>query len=302
MSHHPPASEHDLEILSHRPARITPHHLPSPARRPLPACESPRRAQHSDLEARLACPMSAALVQAVALTGEYLQADIAAARIYNLASNLHDHYVWQSRPLADDDIALRNWPHAQPSVFHLLHRVPVNRVLTLPQLARALALPAAPANLWAGLRVRRQPQDALALLLPLLGQCRIAIILLRCQAYHAFTSDDHATFDSLRPALAESLSRAQGQRDDLKTSTWSHLPPPPTRTVVVNRLLRLSRMERRVLRLLRRGCTERRVAQQLNRSPHTVHVHVKNIYRKMDVNCRAQLLALFDIPAPAFSG
>lgn len=51
--------------------------------------------------------------------------------------------------------------------------------------------------------------------------------------------------------------------------------------------------QRRVLQLLLTGLSEKEVAVQLNISYHTVHNHVKEIYRRMGVNSRPALLAKF---------
>lgn len=51
----------------------------------------------------------------------------------------------------------------------------------------------------------------------------------------------------------------------------------------------LSPTERTVLQHLMQGMTEREVAQALNRSHNTVHVHVRNIYRKIGVSTRKAL-------------
>ena len=55
----------------------------------------------------------------------------------------------------------------------------------------------------------------------------------------------------------------------------------------------LSESQRRVLGLLLEGKAEKEVAAKLNISPHTVHNHVKEIYRKMEVNSRPELFSLF---------
>lgn len=52
----------------------------------------------------------------------------------------------------------------------------------------------------------------------------------------------------------------------------------------------LSTMERKVLDLLQEGMTEADVARALHRSPHTIHVHVKGLYRKFLVHSRAELI------------
>jgi DNA-binding CsgD family transcriptional regulator len=57
---------------------------------------------------------------------------------------------------------------------------------------------------------------------------------------------------------------------------------------------RLSRTERRILPYLGSGVTERQIAEVVARSPHTIHVHVKSIYRKLGIGSRRQLLDLLD--------
>jgi len=54
----------------------------------------------------------------------------------------------------------------------------------------------------------------------------------------------------------------------------------------------------RVLRLLLAGKSEKQVAAELQRSRHTIHDHVKIIYRRLGVGTRAELLARCMNPAP----
>jgi len=51
----------------------------------------------------------------------------------------------------------------------------------------------------------------------------------------------------------------------------------------------LSDTERQVLHYLEEGWTEPQIAEALGRSRHTVHVHVKSIYRKLNVRSKRQL-------------
>jgi DNA-binding CsgD family transcriptional regulator len=55
----------------------------------------------------------------------------------------------------------------------------------------------------------------------------------------------------------------------------------------------LSSRQREILRALLAGKSEKQVARDLNRSPHTVHTFVKSIYRAHRVNSRAELLAKY---------
>ena len=53
----------------------------------------------------------------------------------------------------------------------------------------------------------------------------------------------------------------------------------------------LSPRQRDCLRHLLAGHSEREIAARLGLSPHTVHAHVKAVYRQLKVSSRAQLLA-----------
>ena len=45
------------------------------------------------------------------------------------------------------------------------------------------------------------------------------------------------------------------------------------------------------LQLLLSGDSEKEVATKLSLSPHTVHIHVKKLYKRLDVSSRAELMA-----------
>jgi DNA-binding CsgD family transcriptional regulator len=53
----------------------------------------------------------------------------------------------------------------------------------------------------------------------------------------------------------------------------------------------LSQRERQTLELLLTGNAEKQIAAQLKISRHTVHVYVKSLYKRFDVNSRGELLA-----------
>lgn len=53
----------------------------------------------------------------------------------------------------------------------------------------------------------------------------------------------------------------------------------------------LSDREYEILRLLARGMSVRAIADQIGRSPHTVHDHVKSLHRKLGARNRGQLIA-----------
>ncbi len=58
----------------------------------------------------------------------------------------------------------------------------------------------------------------------------------------------------------------------------------------------LTKAEERVFLLLLSGHSEKEIARRLHLSPHTVHNHVKRIYRAYGVHSRADLLARFIRP------
>lgn len=56
---------------------------------------------------------------------------------------------------------------------------------------------------------------------------------------------------------------------------------------------RLSAGQQQVLRLLLQGLSEKQVATELCLSQHTVHTHIKRIYKLLDVRSRGELMALY---------
>lgn len=70
-----------------------------------------------------------------------------------------------------------------------------------------------------------------------------------------------------------------------------HVSEPLRRQQAV--LDRISKTQQDVVRLLVEGLTEREIAQQLHRSPHTVHDHVKTIYAALGVRSRFELLSMW---------
>jgi DNA-binding CsgD family transcriptional regulator len=52
-----------------------------------------------------------------------------------------------------------------------------------------------------------------------------------------------------------------------------------------------SAAQQRVLRLLIQGFPEKQIARELDISPHTVRVHIKNIYKHLKIHSRGELMA-----------
>jgi DNA-binding CsgD family transcriptional regulator len=98
------------------------------------------------------------------------------------------------------------------------------------------------------------------------------------------------TFGVAQFRLAAHESRIPTIEEMSEVSTYAVSPKQPPELAA---LQTLSETQRRVLDLLLTGLAEKEVACKLDISPHTVHNHVKEIYRRMDVNSRAELLVLF---------
>ncbi len=53
----------------------------------------------------------------------------------------------------------------------------------------------------------------------------------------------------------------------------------------------LTQREQTILNQLILGCSVREIAEHINRSPHTVHDHVKNLHKKLNASSRGELIA-----------
>jgi DNA-binding CsgD family transcriptional regulator len=62
--------------------------------------------------------------------------------------------------------------------------------------------------------------------------------------------------------------------------------------IMAERIERLSESQRRVCELLVEGISEKQMALRLYLSQHTVHTHVRAIYKALKVHSRAELMAL----------
>jgi len=65
-----------------------------------------------------------------------------------------------------------------------------------------------------------------------------------------------------------------------------------SRLETLTKAFNLTRAEAEVLEHALRGMTEKQIAARVERSHHTVHSHLKRIYRRFNVSSRAELLAL----------
>lgn len=87
------------------------------------------------------------------------------------------------------------------------------------------------------------------------------------------------------------IGLAVGRRNRAKSSEPTNEPSAPLPTSRVGVYGSLSEREVEVLQRVAKGETNREIAERLFLSPDTIKSHVSNIYRKLDVNRRAQAVA-----------
>ena len=273
------------------------------------------------VHSRLDSPLYAALVQAVELTTPAVAADAAAGRIFAPPHSMPLGYVSTGRLGADpaEEHTVHDWPTAHYSVFERLNGHvrelnadqpfrPTELIQQSQQNKQSQQSQADPANgdsLFGPMERRGAVHDALGVNVPLPDDARCVLLFVRREDKGPFNSAAVLRLRQLGPTLSQALHRAIRHETDPHRSAPS-AATPSTATVAEPHplgadpadaaalLSRLSDTERRVLGYLRSRCTEREVAERLGRSPHTVHVHVKNIYRKLAVRSRRELLGLFE--------
>ncbi|MFB9688018.1 helix-turn-helix transcriptional regulator [Amycolatopsis plumensis] len=90
-----------------------------------------------------------------------------------------------------------------------------------------------------------------------------------------FSARDRELVDLLAPHVAQAFAREE---------------PPPVRPVTAVPLDVLTTREREVAEAVARAATDREVARLLGISPRTVQKHLQQIYRKLDLTSRAELM------------
>lgn len=95
-----------------------------------------------------------------------------------------------------------------------------------------------------------------------------------------------------KQAAAEELDRANAALTALGVARAGARPAAPGGTEESGRLGHLTKRERDVVDLLAEGLTNRQIANRLVLSEHTVHRHVTNILRKLDVPTRTAAATL----------
>ena len=239
-----------------------------------------------EVYARLDSSLFGALVQVVEVLAPAARADAAAARVYEAPTGVPCSYVNARRlGLTEPELAaFRRWPEEPGSLLDWLSSISVPRGAFRPT---ALHDPPPWQTLFASVIDVREVVDCLCAAVPIDEAAWAGVTVLRCKDSEPFDGQASEALARYQPAAARLLRHGYHREVGM----------PPNQAPDKNRPAigpeqpgnQLSRTEQHVLNHLRQGLTERQVADRLGRSRHTVHVHVKSIYRKLNVQSRNEL-------------
>jgi DNA-binding CsgD family transcriptional regulator len=227
-----------------------------------------------------------ALVQSVEVAARLLEADAAAGRLYEVPAPLPTCYgsCPGLAPSPRDVAALEAWPERPDSPFERLRSGRIGEVFGLgdivppkAQAARRIKCPVEPLA---------PVLDGLGAWVSVSGQVWAAMLFLRCEGNRPFDEASRQALARYQRPMRERFRL--GYRVDLGLGEvgGSGQDGETTAAAVYQHL---SDTERQVLHYLEEGWTEPQIAEALGRSRHTVHVHVKSIYRKLNVRSKRQL-------------
>ena len=259
------------------------------------------RPGESEFQHRLNSPLYGGLIHAAVVTAVAVDADVAGIRLYETPASVELSYVDPSRLALEPEQReqLQRWPRDPHSIFAACHRQNIRNQVFRPNKDDETQ-----AQWFADVQSIASVVDAIVLPMPVVGNIWAILTILRCNDRPPFDDAVVQTLQRLQPSLSLMLM-ASVQRDNITPQgVGSQTPADGLQPAVVGAQLhaKLTRTERQVLGNLLARMTEKQIAEKIHRSPHTVHVHVKNIYRKANVNARAELLALFDNLTSGASG
>ncbi|MEX0886519.1 MAG: helix-turn-helix transcriptional regulator [Phycisphaeraceae bacterium] len=252
------------------------------------------------IEERLESPLYASLVQVVELMSTSVQADLAGGRLTGLPPDEPNAYVSTAGLAADaaTRMSLQQWPIMRGSIFDALHR---RARPDEPGVFRPREMLDEPAHsgspLFQCVRQLCRVIDSVGMRRDLTHRVGVLLIVFRCDRSLPFRRGHVDRLERLQPIIDASLARGYRLRSERDGPS---LPGPGVLPTTLEEMLaRLSATEREVLRYLREERTEASVAACMHRSRHTVHVHVKSIYRKLSVNSRSELIERLELAEQA---
>jgi DNA-binding CsgD family transcriptional regulator len=253
----------------------------------------------ASVAARLRSPIHCALVNVIGVTAPALGADAAAVRLYRgtTQATTDEACVLPPAGLTSGRLAeAEAWPLRPGSLFDQIRRSPL-RDTAWRVAQRQDGWPGADDESLGALVRPMHVADAVAVTCMIREPTWCAAVFVRCGVRELFPAEAIAMLDRLRPTLAWAM--LMGVQRATHVGLPTGVPDQPVRPRGGDVMGRLSDTERRVLDLLMQGKTEREAAEVIGRSPHTVHVHVKNVYRKLNVTSRRQLRTLVESSATA---
>ncbi len=237
--------------------------------------------------------MYGALAHVTTAATTLVEADLGVSRVFGVDDRMCSRCVVGVNRRLEPELfdALWTWPFAKGSMFaSLAVSKPRDGVHRPDEWADEMAFER---QLWfRSLERVISIRDILCICVPLDASNWLAIALINHGDSPSFTDADRRRLSHLLPNIARQMHLGlRRDRSPHGDQTAMNAPPPAE---LPARMAKLSKTERHVLHHLRQGLTERQVAGVMDRSPHTVHVHVKNIYRKLGIGKRRELLAVFD--------
>lgn len=252
---------------------------------------------------RLASPLCAAVVHVTEVLSSVARAPVAAARLYRAPADLRGlaNHTRLSPPVLWNDArsvlpvqwqtVLRTWsrwPELPGGLFAELAYRPIAYGVHSSNGGDAVVREAfARETQRARAGGAPLPAAMVVAVLPVDEECWAAVGMLRGMGER---SEVNATM-KLKVLLTSAAAALQrGYEFEMHQAWHGSLFGAMSHAELRARLDDLSRTEEAVLRELLDGKpTEKEVAQRLHRSHHTIHVHVKNIYRKLGVSSRKEL-------------
>jgi len=249
----------------------------------------------AETRAKLESTLYGCLTHAVAVTASAMRSDVSAIRIFDPKPNPYLTYVQANHPRVTPRVlqTLQDWPCQEDSVFQQAKEQRYySRIFRPEDLGQSTQTEA---GLLGPIQAVAQVVDGLCVTFPVSPPVWGMIVLIRCRPSHRFTDGNFKTINRLKPAVIQVVKNGyQPQSGVAKHAT----PPRQThpfgpRLTTAQLLAKLSQSEQVIFGHLQCSTTERQIATRIDRSPHTIHVHVKNIYRKLGINSRRKLQELF---------
>lgn len=243
-----------------------------------------------------------ALVRVLSIAADSLSIDLAAGRLFqthpDLSLTAHmDLGTIRFPPQREDE--LRQWPMRRDSIFAVVEeRRHTDAAFRPRQLLDEASF--AKTDQFRTMEPYARVVDSFCITCPLHAQAWAMVIFMRCSPHRPFDDVQITILTRLKSTIARVL-RDGYQRDIQHAPSESardlargllpvgesrvHRPPHTPQT--------LSQTEQQILAMLIEGMTEKQIAERMDRSPHTTHVHVRNIYRKTAVTSRRELKQYF---------